>query len=693
MSQETIERMQEIANRGAQDQLPPEKLEIFNEAIARGVISMPDATGFEQEVAVGAPVNVSQPVDSFSQQVQAAASEPSEDDLRQAILKREFSPAEIELWKRDNLSAPKAGKMDDRRAINLMRVDLIEELQDPGVTEQVVSGLGQGARSLGQEGLKVGASIGDTFGLVEPETRQQLSEDINLQRKTFDESKVGQMPITKGAKFVGEVLPTMVIPGGVAGGLLRKTLAGAAGGGLSGVFAPTEDADIISSDRLENIALGTVLGGGLPLAAGGVKNVFVDWPRMFSQKGGRLEIENPFKALVSKAEQKELDAAAEEIGVFLSPAERTKTLAQLQDAEKGIRLDDQSALDLQIALQGRERTAQKTIKELAEEIAPQTGKDGARRAQAITEGYQAISALTLPKYLKRKILNDDILSDSFNDMLAGNSRMSKLAQMEIKKLRGGQALIDNAKGVAVADDVLDDVSLSVMDVFNKFVKEEVSTIASANNGRIGKAGNYMNSSIGEIMDFVDLASPEYALGKREASLNFARSNLEKRISKIKGGAIDEVGEAIPSSVQFFRSTLKSQNDFDNLLRELGDNHPARKKAAQLRVVLGAMENSPLEKVFRKTDPTGSISGGSFGKTGVALKLVGAAQRRNYYKGMVDYITDPNITDSLLDDAADIASKREPNLIELDEMGDMFLKMLSRVSPENATTLLGTDEQE
>jgi hypothetical protein len=109
MSQEKIERMQEIADRGAQDQLPPEKLEIFNEAIARGVIRMPDATGFEQEAMTGAPVNVSQPVDDFSQQVQAAASEPSEDDLRQAILKREFSPAEIELWKRDNLSAPKDG--------------------------------------------------------------------------------------------------------------------------------------------------------------------------------------------------------------------------------------------------------------------------------------------------------------------------------------------------------------------------------------------------------------------------------------------------------------------------------------------------------------------------------------------------------------------------------------------------------
>ena len=669
MSQEQL--LEELRSRSGS--FTPEQQAIFNEVSSR--------------------LTIPAPVDAFSAQVQAAASEPTKDDLTQAILSRQFSPAEIELWKRDNLSAPVAGKMEDRRAINLMRVDLIEELQDPSLAEQVSVGFAQGARSLGQEGLKIGASVGDTFGLVEPETRQQLSEDINLQRKTFEESRVGQMPITKGAKFVGEVLPTMVIPGGVAGGLLRRFLAGMAGGAVAGSLAPTEDADIISGDRLQNIGLGTLLGGGLPLAAGGVKNVFVDWPRMFSQKGGRLEIETPFRALVSKAEQKELDAAAKEIGVFLSPAERGKGLSKLRETELGIRLEDENALDLQILLQGRERTAQKTIKELAEEIAPQTGKAGDVRAQAITEGYQAVGALKFPPYLKRKILNDDILSDSFNDMLTGKSKMSKLAQMEIKKLRGGKALINEANEIAVSDDVLDDVSLAVMDVFNKFIKEEVSTIASANNGRIGKAGNYMNSSIKERMDFVDLASPEYALGRREASLNFARSNLEKRISKIKGGAIDEVGEAIPSSIQFFRTTLKSQKDFDDLLRELGDNHPARKKAAQLRVVLGAMENSPLEKVFKKTDPTGSISGGSFGKTGVGLKLVGAAQRRNYYKGMVDYITNPNITDSLLDDAAEIASKRKPKLVELDEMGNMFLKMLSRVTGDNASIMLGTEEQE
>ena len=45
------------------------------------------------------------------------------------------------------------------------------------------------------------------------------------------------------------------------------------------------------------------------------------------------------------------------------------------------------------------------------------------------------------------------------------------------------------------------------------------------------------------------------------------------------------------------------------------------------------------------------------------------------------------------DITEIASKREPSLVELDEIGNMFLKMLSRVTGDNASTMLGTEEQE
>lgn len=668
MSQEQI--LEELRSRSGS--FTPEQQAIFNEVSNR--------------------LTIPAPVDSFSAQVQAAASEPTKDDLTQAILSRQFSPAEIELWKRDNLSAPVAGKMEDRRAINLMRVDLIEELQDPSLAEQVSVGFAQGAREIGQEGLKLGAQAGETVGLVDPETREQLSSDINLQRSEFAESDIAQFPATKGAKFVGEILPTMVIPGGVAGGLLRKTIAGAIGGGVSGALSPTEEANFLADQRMSNIALGTVLGGALPGGADLAKKAVIDLPRKFTRKGGRLSVEEPLKELTSKAAQKEKDMAAKEIGVFLSPAERTKTLNLLNASEKSINLDDTNALNLQITLQAREGTLQASIKDLIEEVAPKIGEGGARRAQAIEEGYRAVTQIPLPSNLVQKIRNDDILGESFESMLSGSSRDSKLAQMEIKQLPGGQALIDFAQGKPVSDDQLRQVSLATMDVFNKFVKNEVNTIASANQGNIGRVGKYLNSSLKEVMELVDGASPEYALARREASLNFARKNLEKAAASIKGAALDK-GVSTPSSIQFFQKTLKSDKDFEKLMMELGANEPAKLKAAQLRLVLSSMENSPLEKIFSSKDPATTAAGGAFGKIGAALNFLGTAQRKTFYKGMVDYITDPNLSDSLLDDAAAIAAKRKPSIVELDTMGNQFLKVVSRSQPEEINIMLQDEEQE
>ena len=668
MSQEQI--LEELRSRSGS--FTPEQQAIFNEVSNR--------------------LTIPAPVDSFSAQVQAAASEPTKDDLTQAILSRQFSPAEIELWKRDNLSAPVAGKMEDRRAINLMRVDLIEELQDPSLAEQVSVGFAQGAREIGQEGLKLGAQAGETVGLVDPETREQLSSDINLQRSEFAESDIAQFPATKGAKFVGEILPTMVIPGGVAGGLLRKTIAGAIGGGVSGALSPTEEANFLADQRMSNIALGTVLGGALPGGADLAKKAVIDLPRKFTRKGGRLSVEEPLKELTSKAAQKEKDMAAKEIGVFLSPAERTKTLNLLNASEKSINLDDTNALNLQITLQAREGTLQASIKDLIEEVAPKIGEGGARRAQAIEEGYRAVTQIPLPSNLVQKIRNDDILGESFESMLSGSSRDSKLAQMEIKQLPGGQALIDFAQGKPVSDDQLRQVSLATMDVFNKFVKNEVNTIASANQGNIGRVGKYLNSSLKEVMELVDGASPEYALARREASLNFARKNLEKAAASIKGAALDK-GVSTPSSIQFFQKTLKSDKDFEKLMMELGANEPAKLKAAQLRLVLSSMENPPLEKIFSSKDPATTAAGGAFGKIGAALNFLGTAQRKTFYKGMVDYITDPNLSDSLLDDAAAIAAKRKPSIVELDTMGNQFLKVVSRSQPEEINIMLQDEEQE
>ncbi len=129
------------------------------------------------------------------------------------------------------------------------------------------------------------------------------------------------------------------------------------------------------------------------------------------------------------------------------------------------------------------------------------------------------------------------------------------------------------------------------------------------------------------------------------------------------------------------------------MMELGANEPAKLKAAQLRLVLSSIEKSPLEKIFSSKDPATTAAGGAFGKIGAALNFLGTAQRKTFYKGMVDYITDPNLSDSLLDDAAAIAAKRKPSIVELDTMGNQFLKVVSRSQPEEINIMLQDEEQE
>lgn len=80
-----------------QDKLNDRQRAMFDEAVNRGMVIMPGQQ-MEDQPLTGETV----------QDVQ-------------------FSPAELELWKRDNLSPVRRAKMEDRRALNLMRVDFLSQ--------------------------------------------------------------------------------------------------------------------------------------------------------------------------------------------------------------------------------------------------------------------------------------------------------------------------------------------------------------------------------------------------------------------------------------------------------------------------------------------------------------------------------------------------------------------------------------
>ena len=627
-AQETLQILQETANRGMQDQLNDRQRAMFDEAVNRGMVIMPGQQMEEQPLT---PETV--------QDVQ-------------------FSPAELELWKRDNLSPVRRAKMDDQRALNLMRVDFLESGVDkdsfllgekaPSGIEQARAGFAQGARSIAQEIGKLGLAAGDVAGIVEPETRQQFAEDVSKQRREFAESDIGQMGITKGFQTVGEVLPTMVIPGGVVGGIMRRLAAGAAGGAVGGAVMPTESADVASEQRLQNILLssagGGIFGGATAVGSKGIDFVG-DLRQSLTRKGGKSEVIDVLKDVVSKSVIEQTDEAAKGIGVFLTPAERTG-LARSIELEKSIRLPKDAANRLQIKIVEREKTLQKSIEQLIKDIAPESPT----RAAAIKEGYDFIARTEMPAELLSKIEGDMILGPQYKKMLRDSGFAPELANIP-------------------------ENSLARLDTFQKFLRERAGVL----EGKKPTSARNLRKARSELMEVLDTAAPPYAVARREAQLNIVRKNIEDKTAGIKGSLTDpETGVNTPSAVQFYQKFLKSDKDFDDLLRNLGDDSSAAIKASQLKVVLKAVEGSQLGKVFSTGDPLPSSKTLALGKEGLLASNLALRFRKNYYEGMIDYITDPNLSDDILAEAAELAGQKgKIPAADLDRITAITAKALSR----------------
>ena len=67
-----------------------------------------------------------------------------------------------------------------------------------------------------------------------------------------------------------------------------------------------------------------------------------------------------------------------------------------------------------------------------------------------------------------------------------------------------------------------------------------------------------------------------------------------------------------------------------------------------------------------------------GKAGIAVSKFAENLRKQYSEGMLEYITNPNLSDDLLADAAEIASRRgKIPVADLDRLGGITAKALSR----------------
>ena len=525
-------------------------------------------------------------------------------------------------------------------------------VREEGTVSSFFTGVQEGFKNIGQEAEKIGTGFLEKNFYVDPGTTQALSDKINAEREEFRNSPVGSSTAGKVGQFTGEILPTIVIPGGIVGGVTRRMVTGAAAGGIGGIAAPTDSPEFWNEQRVVNTVVNTTLGTSGPLAISGVKytgNKLGEITKGFRPSTVLKDVSGS----VTRSDTKGAIQSATNLNTFLTPAEATG-FGELVVRESSLRLDDPALQSLGVAVRGREATLKQSINDLLEEIAPNTPE----RATLISEGYEALARTKMTPKLLENIANDKTLGPYYTTFLKAKGYKESIADVP-------------------------ENSLSRLDHFNEFLNEKTKTFYKAGKNRAGKV---VNDKRKELQNFVDQAVPEYAVARRVAQLDIIKKNIIKEMSKIKGsGVLDDAGRPVPDAIQFYQKFLKSGETYENLIINLSDNPNALQKISDLRTVLSAIESSPLKKLFKPAP--GAVEGlRTVGQAEAGLALTESLRigKGAYSKAMLELITDPAWDSKILENAAELAAKQKKSATRV-RVVEEFAKVINRVIAKDSTS--------
>lgn len=148
------------------------------------------------------------------------------------------------------------------------RNELVESMSLP---EKMLVSLGKGMSDIPN-------GIAQIFGL-------KSAEDIAEERRLFEPVRQSGGIPAKVSEMVGEALPTIAIPGGVSGNILKRVGTATLAGGSIGAMLPIAPGE----SRAKNTLVGGVLGGGTTGAlgvAGKILNLFKKSPATLGQAHG-----------------------------------------------------------------------------------------------------------------------------------------------------------------------------------------------------------------------------------------------------------------------------------------------------------------------------------------------------------------------------------------------------------------------
>jgi hypothetical protein len=130
---------------------------------------------------------------------------------------------------------------------------MLDEMSGPG---KLWGGIGGGAYILGKGAQQLGAETGELVGLVKPETVKEITRQTADARDFLDLMESKSNAVGAG-EFIGQTLPMLPLPGGVAGGAVKRGLTAALQGATVGGLQYVPE----GGNRLTNTLAAAALGG------------------------------------------------------------------------------------------------------------------------------------------------------------------------------------------------------------------------------------------------------------------------------------------------------------------------------------------------------------------------------------------------------------------------------------------------
>jgi hypothetical protein len=133
---------------------------------------------------------------------------------------------------------------------------------NPSIFRSFVLGVGKGLSDPIQGLKQRGSELGQSLGLVSPETAEDVQEGISNRENTY-RSLVGDSTAAKIGQTAGDIASTAFIPGGLSGSIAKRMATSALGGGVAGYLQPTTEDESPLMNALKVGGLSAVGTGGL----------------------------------------------------------------------------------------------------------------------------------------------------------------------------------------------------------------------------------------------------------------------------------------------------------------------------------------------------------------------------------------------------------------------------------------------